>query len=207
MFYHTAGGSQHTLSFKTSGQKYATLSRTNLRHHVLLAVWAKKNMQNESDRCGTRTHSLSLRRAARYHCANRPGLMMNCEGSEQNIVYIALCQSASPGLHLFYSSSQRLSRRAGRPLLGDMRIAAGCGVCSLRCFRPLLVLVSLFVVGAMMFQRTENNTNVNSEGGRGGKAIATRKCTRCAVVSVEGHSCDRRGTLVSRRHALEPRHF
>ena len=26
----------------------------------------------KSDRCGTRTHSLSLRRAARYHCANRP---------------------------------------------------------------------------------------------------------------------------------------
>ena len=32
--------------------------------------------QKENDRCGTRTHSLSLRRAARYHCANRPGLLM-----------------------------------------------------------------------------------------------------------------------------------
>ena len=47
-----------------------TMLHTTTTMHII-ELQMQKYAKN--DRCGTRTHSLSLRRAARYHCANRPG--------------------------------------------------------------------------------------------------------------------------------------
>lgn len=76
-----------------------------LRHHVCSMSQLE---QKESDRCGTRTHSLSLRRAARYHCANRPGLMTNYEDAQDNNIYIALCGLISRYLRLQLTIRTRL---------------------------------------------------------------------------------------------------
>jgi hypothetical protein len=36
----------------------------------------QEQKENYDDRYGTRTHNLGLRRATRYHCANRPVLLV-----------------------------------------------------------------------------------------------------------------------------------
>lgn len=59
-----------------------------------------RTTQKESDRCGTRTHSLSLRRAARYHCANRPDLMTNYENVRRSSVYITRGRDVRRHFHL-----------------------------------------------------------------------------------------------------------
>lgn len=77
------------------------------------------------DRYGTRTHNLGLRRATRYHCANRPvlqSLLMLYENHDELIKYI-LVKLESAGAHELQvintpastpksSSGQKRSRRA-----------------------------------------------------------------------------------------------
>jgi hypothetical protein len=54
-------------------------------HHKKNALHSEMlNKQKEiiDDRYGTRTHNLGLRRATRYHCANRPVLLVIYEESQ-----------------------------------------------------------------------------------------------------------------------------
>ena len=171
-----------------------------LRRHV---CWMSGQEQKESDRCGTRTHSLSLRRAARYHCANRPGLKTNYEDADGGSIYIAVDCSISRYFHhsstlarvcchewgVCCSIARRMQPAAGSIMCGG---AECCWFFSTRLWSDRVR--SKAVVMLMISRTGESEKRANGD----------KEAYKLRGGEVEGHSCDMRWLLAPRRPAFEP---